>query len=327
MFNFLKKQFIDVIDWTESENGLLVYKYPMQDREIQNGARLTVTESQSALFINEGKIADLFPAGNFTLTTQTLPVLTNLKNWDKLFASPFKSDVFYFSMREQTQQKWGTQSAITVSDPQLGALRIKAFGQYNFKVVDPKAVFKKLSGTMEMYRVEDIDSFLRAGIMTQFATLLAQSEVPFLKMAANQTSFSEHIRNGLQPLFSDYGLQLTQFLIESISLPEEVQAYIDKSTSMNALGDLKKYTQFQAAEAIKDAAQNPSGMAGLGAQISAGVVLGQTMSQALGGGNSNQTSSSEDVFQKIEKLHALFQKGVLSQTEFEAKKADLLSKI
>ena len=193
--------------------------------------------------------------------------------------------------------------------------------------MDPKAVFKKLSGTIETYRVEDIDSFLRAGIMNQFATLLAQSEVPFLKMAANQASFSEHIRNGLQPLFSDYGLQLTQFLIENISLPEEVQAYIDKSTSMNALGDLKKYTQFQAAEAIKDAAQNPSGMAGLGAQISAGVVLGQTMSQALGGGNPNQTSTSEDAFQKIEKLHALFQKGVLSQSEFEAKKADLLSKI
>lgn len=325
MFGFFKKQFIDVIEWNESEKGLLAFRYPMRDQEIQTGAQLTVRESQMAMFVDEGTVADVFKPGLHTLKTQNLPLLTNLKNWDKLFESPFKSDVYFFSTREQIGLKWGTQNPITVSDPQLGAVRIRAFGQFAFKVKDPVLFFKKLSGTMDSYRVSDCETQLTGVLVSSIANVIASSKVPFLQMAANQIKFSEELKFGTNVVFQDYGLELTQFFIENLSLPEEVQTYLDKSSSMNLLGDLKRYAQFQTAEAITKAASNEGGgLAAMGASLGIGSVIGQTTAQSLG---TPAATGGEDVFATIEKLHALVGKGVLSQQEFDAKKAELLKKI
>ncbi len=328
--NFFKKQFIDVIEWTERGDEVLAYRYPMQDQEIQNGGQLTVRDGQAALFVNEGQIADLFAPGLHSLNTRTLPVLTNLKNWDKAFQSPFKSDVVFFSTREKIDQKWGTPQPITVRDKEFGPIRIRAFGTYSFSIQDPKLFYQKLSGARELYSIQDLDGQLRSMTAVSLASILGKGEVPFLEMAGNQIEFSEHLKSGLDASFSQYGLGLKTFLVQSVSLPEEVQAFLDKGSSMRVMGDLQKYAQFQTAEAIPLAAANPGGLSGLGAGIAVGQSIGQSMMGAMNPGASAPAASaagSEDVLTTITKLHELVAKGILTQAEFDAKKAELLKKI
>ena len=186
LMGFLKKQFIDVIEWQEPGDGILSWRYPMQDNEIQNGGRLTVRESQAALFVNEGKAADAFGPGLYTLNTHTLPLLTNLMNWDKLFASPFKSDVYFFSTRLQVDQRWGTPQPVTLRDKDFGAIRIRAFGNYSWRVADPKLFQQQVSGTRGTYTVEEIDGQLRGLMLQHLSDAVAQSGIPFLDLAANQ---------------------------------------------------------------------------------------------------------------------------------------------
>ncbi|HMT58435.1 MAG TPA: SPFH domain-containing protein, partial [Ottowia sp.] len=186
LMDFIKKQFIDILQWTEDGDGTLAWRYPMQDMEIQNGGQLVVRESQMAMFVNEGQVADVFGPGTYKLTTQTLPVLTYLKNWDKLFESPFKSDVYFFSTRQQVDQKWGTPQPITIRDPEFGAVRLRAFGNYAYRVADPKTFHTEISGTRDIYSVADLDGQLRGLIMQNIATGIAQSQIPFLDLAANQ---------------------------------------------------------------------------------------------------------------------------------------------
>src|SRR5262249_45369411 len=193
-------QFIDVIQWTEAGSGVLAYRYPMRDMEIRNGAVLTVRESQMALFVNEGKIADVFGPGRYVLTTQTLPVLTYLKNWDKLFESPFKSDVFFFSTREQTDQKWGTSTPITLRDKEFGVIRLRANGTYSYQIVDAKTFWTKLSGSVDVYTVENIEGQLRSAILTAIASHLGESDVAFIDMAHDQSKFSDQLGAAISPV-------------------------------------------------------------------------------------------------------------------------------
>lgn len=280
--DFLSKQFIDVIEWVEPEDGILAYRYPMQDREIQNGGKLTVRESQAALFVNEGKVADAFLAGLYTLTTQTLPILTYLQNWDKAFKSPFKSDVYFFSTRLQTNQHWGTQNPITIRDKEFGAVRLRAFGIYTYHVMNPKDFYTKVSGTRDVYRVEDLEGQLRNTIVGRITDTFAGSNVPFLDMAANQVALSEKIAAQMKPAFNDLGLSLDSFVVENLSLPEELQKVLDQRISMNMVGDMGRYTQYQVAQSIPIAAANESGgAAGIGAGLGAGVAMGQAMMDAL----------------------------------------------
>lgn len=327
IMDFIKKQFIDVIEWTETEDGVLVAQFPMTDQEIQSGAQLTVRESQLALFVNEGKIADMFGPGLHTLTTRTLPLLTNLKNWDKLFASPFKSDVFFFSTREQIDQRWGTANPITLRDKEAGPIQLRAHGTYSYKILDPRLFFQKISGTRATYRAGELEAQLRALILTSLATHFGSAAVSFLDMAAEQDQFSQTLKGLLQPAFAQYGLELNTFLIQNISLPEELQKYFDKAASMRMVGDMNRYTQFQAAESIPLAAANEGGVAGLGVGIGAGVGLGQAMAGAFSGSTAPAKEAKEDAFATLERMHELLKKGVLTQEEFDAKKADLLSRI
>lgn len=326
LFGLVKKQFIDVIDWTESDEATLSFRYPMEDREIQNGGKLTVREGQMALFINEGEVADLFGPGLHTLTTKTLPIMTSLNNWDKLFASPFKSDVIFFNTREQLNQKWGTPQPITFRDKELGPIRIRAFGSYSYKLKNPKVFYQKVAGTKEKIGPQDLEGQLRATIVSSIGATIGNASVAFLDMAANQLQFSETLKTALAPALANYGLELQTFMVESITLPEEVQAYFDKASSMRVMGDLAKYAQFQAADSISTAAANSGGMAGMGAGLGAGAAIGQAMSGALGGlGASSQ--SSENPMDTINKLHELMTKGIITESEFNEKKTELLKKI
>ncbi len=331
LFSFFKKQFLDVLEWTEDSNGVLAFRFPMQDREIQNGAQLTVRDTQVALFVNEGEIADLFEPGRHQLNTGNLPMLTNLKNWDKFFESPFKSDVYFFSTREQLDQRWGTTTPITVRDKEFGPIRLRAHGTYSFRIKNPRVFFKKVSGTRDLVTVEDLQGQLRATVLTSLATFFGSGQVAFLDMAANQTKFSETLKEALDPAFNEYGLALASFYVQSISLPDELQAHLDKVAGMRMVGDLRKYAQFQTADSLTAAATNPGGAAGAGASLGAGLAMGQAMANALSGPGSgfgdNSGTPSEDPLTTISKLHDLMTKGVISQTEFEAKKAELLKKI
>ena len=281
--DFLRKQFIDVIHWTEPEEGILAYRYPMQDMEIQNGGQLTVRESQMALFINEGRAADLFGPGRYVLNTQTMPILTYLMNWDKAFKSPFKSDIYYFSTRQQVNQKWGTQQPITIRDKEFGAVRLRAFGIYSYHIADPRTFHSKISGTQETYRTADLEGQLRNMIVGRMSDTFAESGVPFLDMASNQVELGQKIAEHMKPVFAEMGIALDTFVVENLSMPEELQKILDQRIGMNMIGDMGKYTQFQVAQSIPIAAANEGGGgAGLGAGLGAGMAMAQTMMGAMG---------------------------------------------
>ena len=346
LMDFIKKQFIDVLQWTEDSDGTLAWRYPMAGMEIQNGATLVVRESQMALFVDEGKVADVFGPGTYKLTTQTLPVLTYLKNWDKLFESPFKSDVYFFSTRQQVDQKWGTPQPVTVRDAEFGAVRIRAFGNYAYRVVDPKKFHTEISGTREAYTVQDLDGQLRGLIMQQISVAIAQSKIPFLDLAANQLLFAQALSQALNPAMEGYGLKLEAMTVQSISLPEELQKVLDQKIGMGMVGnDMGKFMQYQTAQAIPKMAEgvgaggDAGGLAGAGLGMGAGVAMGQILAQnmqsALQGSAPAAGAAAaatvgvkpEDVMATLEKLGELKAKGILTDEEFNAKKAELLKKL
>lgn len=280
--SFLSKQFIDVIQYTEPEPGILAYRYPMEDMEIQSGGKLTVRDSQMAVFVNEGRIADVFGPGLYTLSTNTLPILTYIMNWDKAFKSPFKSDVYYFSTRLQTDQRWGTATPITIRDREFGAVRFRGYGIYAYRIGDPKVFYEKISGTRDLYRVPDLEGQLRNTIVARMTDAFAQSSVPFLDMAANQAVLGQKIVEALKPSFGELGLSLENFVVENISLPDELQHLLDQRIGMNMIGDMGKYTQFQVAQSMPIAAANEGGgAAGVGVGLGAGLAMANSMMGAM----------------------------------------------
>ena len=312
----------------------------MQDFEIQNGAQLTVRDSQMAVFVNEGQVADTFGPGLHTLNTHTLPVLTNLKNWDKLFESPFKSDVYFFSTRLQLDRKWGTPNPITIRDKDFGMVRMRAFGIYSYKLVDPGKFYKEISGTREVYGVDDLDGQLRNLVISTMTDLFGESGVPFIDMAANQDALSAALKWKMNSVFERYGLALDAFAVQNVSLPEELQQMLDKRIGVNMMGSMQAYTQLQTADAIPLAAQNEGGMAGIGAGLGAGLTIGQGMAQSMAQAMqpgavpaatplapAPASLSADEVLATLEKLHGLVGKGILTQAEFEAKKTELLGKL
>ena len=347
LMDFIKKQFIDIIQWTEDGDGTLAWRFPMRDMEIQNGGQLVVRESQMAIFVNEGQVADVFTPGTYKLTTQTLPVLTYLKNWDKLFESPFKSDVYFFSTRQQIDQKWGTPQPITIRDKDFGAVRLRAFGNYAFRIADPKLFHTEISGTRESYPVADLEGQLRGLVLQNISNAIAGSGLPFLDLAANQVAFADALAKELQPAFAKIGLQLEGMTVQNVSLPEELQKILDQKIGMGMVGnDMGKFMQYQTAQAIpkfaEGAGSGGGGIAGDAMGLGAGMALGQVLAQNLqaglqGAGVAAQAAPAaaaasvgvkpEDVMATLEKLGELKAKGILTQEEFDAKKAELLKKL
>jgi len=348
LMDFIKKQFIDIIEWTEEGDDLLAWRFPMADMEIQNGGVLVVRESQMAMFVNEGQVADVFGPGTHKLTTQTLPVLTYLKNWDKLFQSPFKSDVVFFSTRQRIDQKWGTPQPITIRDKDFGAVRLRAFGNYAYRITDPKAFYSEISGTRAAYPVADLEGQLRGLVLQNISNAIAGSGVPFLDLAANQVMFAEALAKELAPAFEKLGLRVESLTVQNLSLPEELQKILDQKIGMGMVGnDMGKFMQYQTAQAIPKFAEGAggggSGIAGDAMGLGAGVALGQVLAQNLSAGLSGSGTAPqpqgaapaaapvgvkpEDVMATLEKLGELKSKGILTQEEFDAKKAELLKKL
>ena len=343
LMDFIKKQFIDIIQWTEDGDGTLAWRFPMRDMEIQNGGQLVVRESQMAIFVNEGQVADVFTPGTYKLTTQTLPVLTYLKNWDKLFESPFKSDVYFFSTRQQIDQKWGTPQPITIRDKDFGAVRLRAFGNYAFRVADPKLFHTEISGTRESYPVADLEGQLRGLVLQNISNAIAASGLPFLDLAANQVMFADALTKELAPLFAKLGLLIENLTVQNVSLPEELQKILDQKIGMGMVGnDMGKFMQYQTAQAIPkfaEGAGNGGGVAGdamgLGAGVALGQVLAQNLQQGLQGGAAQAAPAAaapvgvrpDEVMATLEKLADLKAKGILTQEEFDTKKAELLKKL
>jgi membrane protease subunit (stomatin/prohibitin family) len=281
LISFLSKQFIGVIEWNEPQDGILAYRYPMQDLEIQNGGQLTVSESQVAAFVNEGRIADIFGPGLHTLSTRNLPILTDLMNWDKDFESPFKSEVYFFSTRLQIDQKWGTATPITIRDKEFGAVRLRCFGIYSYRIADPKIFFNQVSGTRECYFAADLEGQLRDSILANMTSTFANSNLPFLDLTANQALLAEKIAEQMKPSFAELGLELNQFVVENISLPDELAKVLDQRIGMSMVGDVNRYTQYAAAESLDLAAANTGGGAGVGMGLGAGAAVAQVLAASL----------------------------------------------
>lgn len=345
LMDFIKKQFIDIIEWTEAGDGTLAWRFPMRDLEIQNGGSLTVRESQVAVFVNEGKVADVFGPGRYTLTTATLPILTYLQNWDKLFKSPFKSDVYFFSTRQQIDQRWGTTQPVTIRDKDFGAVRLRAFGNYNYRIADAKLFHTEISGTRDTYTAADLDGQLRGLMLQHISDAVASSGVAFLDLAANQIEFAKALMEATQPSFAAIGLKLEGVTMQNVSLPEELQKILDQKIGMGMVGgDMGKFMQYQTAQAIPKFAEGAAGggggvvgdAMGLGAGVALGQVMAQQLSQGLQGGGAAAAAAAaaapvgvrpDDVMATLEKLGELKTKGILTQEEFDTKKAELLKKL
>ena len=352
LMDFIKKQFIDILEWTESGDGTLAFRFPMAGNEIQYGGSLTVRESQMAVFVNEGKVADVFGPGMYKLTTQTLPVLTYLKNWDKLFQSPFKSDVYFFSTRQQIDRRWGTTQPVTIRDKDFGAVRLRAFGNYAYAITDPRLFHTAISGTSARYTVEELDGQLRGLMLQHISDAVAQSGLPFLDLASNQVEFAQQLQLVAAPEFEKLGLRLVSVTMQNVSLPEELQKILDQKIGMGMVGnDMGKFMQYQTAQAIPKFAEGTAGGGGGGVVgdamgLGAGVALGQVMAQQLqaglmGGGAAAAGAAGQaagavaaavgikpdEVMATLEKLADLKAKGILTEDEFASKKAELLKKL
>jgi membrane protease subunit (stomatin/prohibitin family) len=284
LWDKLRGEFIDIIEWTEpSQNDILAYRFPRYDNEIKMGAKLTVREGQTAVFVNEGQIADVYLPGMYTLETQNMPILSTLKGWKYGFNSPFKAEVYFISTRQWTDQKWGTQNPFMLRDPEFGPVRIRAFGTYSFQVSDPSTFLRQLVVTDPSFETYEIANQLRNTIVSRFVDAVGQAKIAVLDLAGNYDRLSQQALERIRPDLADMGLALKTFYIENISLPQEVEQALDKRTKMGVLGDMGQYTRYQMAEAIPEAAKNPGGLAGAGMGLAAGVAMGGQMAGAMAG--------------------------------------------
>lgn len=288
LWDRIKNELIDIIEWTDDSHNTMVWRFPRHQNEIKMGAKLTVRESQVAVFVNEGKIADIYQPGLYTLTTQNMPVLTTLMGWKYGFNSPFKAEVYFVNTRNFTDQKWGTKNPIMMRDAEFGPIRLRAFGTYAIRVSDAGKFIKDIAGTQAHFTTEEVTEQLRNMIITRFTDAVGESKIPALDLAANYDELSKFITGKINPEFNEYGLEITKLLVENISLPPEVEAMLDKRTSMGIVGNLNQYAQFQAANAMEQAAKNPGGTAGEGMGMGMGFAMAQQMGQMFNQQNQQQ---------------------------------------
>lgn len=292
LWDKISGEFVDVIEWTDSSNDTLVYRFERYGNEIKYGAMLTVREGQAAVLVNEGQLADVFEPGLYQLETSNLPILSTLQAWAHGFESPFKAEVYFFSTRRFTDLKWGTKNPIMLRDQEFGAVRLRAFGTYTMRVKDPATLLREIVGTDGHFTTDEISDQLRNLIVSRFATALGESEIPVLDLAANYDDLGEFIAASIAPHATEYGLEVPTFLVENISLPDAVAEALDRRTSMGVVGNLRNYAAFQAAESMRDAAANPGGGAGDGLGMGMGLAMGHKMAETLSG-NATPAASAE----------------------------------
>ncbi len=281
ILNFIRGQAIDIISWLDDSNNTLCWRFPDSDNEIKQGAKLIVREGQVAIFVSEGQMGDVFQPGTYTLRTQNIPILTSLQSWKYGFESPFKAEVYFINTKQYIDMKWGTMNPIPMRDADFGIVRVRAFGIYAIKVTDAPTFFKTYVGTDHRFTTEEIEGQLRRTLVSSFTNTLGQAKIPVLDLAGNYDTLGGKLQEKMDPEFRKGGITLTKFLIENISLPPEVEKAIDTRSSMGAVGNLGQFAQYQAAQSMRDAAQNPGG-AGTFAGMGAGIAMGQVFTQSMG---------------------------------------------
>ncbi len=336
-----KAQFIEIIEWLDDSNDTLAWRFPVRDQEIKNGAKLVVRESQEAVFVNEGQLADVFKPGTHTLSTQNLPVLADLKGWKYGFESPFKAETYFTSTKLYNDLKWGTSNPIMMRDADFGMLRIRAFGIYSIKVADSGTFLKQLVGTNGVYTVPDVSEQLRKTIMSRFTDVLGEAKVPALDLAAHYDQLSDLVKQKLQDEFKTMGLELSKFFVENISLPEEVEAMMDKRTGVGMMAPVMgAYTQMQVAESIPLAAQNPGGVAGMGMGVGLGFGMGNMMGQQMAGAAQQMgqqgfpagsapaapapSAPAKSLKDELMELKDLFDSQLINQAEYDTQRAAIM---
>lgn len=334
LFDFLKGQFIDVIEWVDFSRDVLMWKFPDQDKEVKMGAQLTVRESQAAILINEGKMADVFEPGRFELTTRNMPIMTTINSWKHGFESPFKVDVYFFNTRQFTDNKWGTPSPVTIPDSKFGQVEFRAFGSYNFRITDFELFFKEFAGTDPAITLDEIEGLLKGKLVDRFSEIvaeMAEHQFSFVQMQANKTEFVAALMPRIESYFEEFGLQVTDFSIQSITLPEELQEYLRKNTQMNMVGDLDKFLKFQTGTALEKSAENPGG-GNTGMDMGAGIAMGKMMTDMMSKDSTPEqavqpTETKEDIMKLLKDLGELKTAGILTEEEFSTKKKELLDRL
>lgn len=341
LFNFIRGQFIDVIEWVDPSRDTIIQKFPDEDKEIKMGAQLTVRESQAALLINEGKLADVYAPGRYELTTRNMPILTKLKSWKFGFESPFKVDVFFINTRQFTDLKWGTPTPVYIPDAKFGQVEIRAFGSYNFRIDDAAKFFREFAGTDPLVKVTELEGTLRGKLVDRFTEVvaeMAESGLSFVQLQANKTEFTQALMPRIHDYFEQFGINITDFSIQSITLPPEVNEFLRKNTQMKMVGDMGQFTAFQQARAMEEAAKNGGNMAQPGMDM-ANMMMANMMMQQMQNQQNQQNPvqnqqqggqkemSRDEIMKTLKELGELKTAGILNDEEFEAKKKELLSRL
>ena len=315
LFDWLTGQFIDVIEWTDNSTDTMVYRFNRQGNEIKYGAKLTVRESQIAVFVNEGVIADVLTPGIYELETKNIPILTNLQHWDHGFNSPFKAEVYFLNTKRFTDLKWGTKNPIMVRDPEFAMVRLRAFGTYEIRIDDAKTFLNEIVGTDGHFTTDEIEGQLTNLILSKFATILGQDDTPVLDLAANYEKFGAFITERISPAFKEYGLELTRILVENISLPEEVEKALDTRSSREITGNLNDHVKYQSGQALGNAEGGAiSDMVGMGA----GLAMGQQMTNSM---NNSQAGAPPPLPKQVEQYYIALndkQEGPFSLEQIQA---------
>lgn len=373
LWDRITSQFIEIIEFLDDSHETLVWRFPVRAQEIKNGAKLVVREGQTAVFMNEGKMADVFGPGTYTLTTQNLPILATLKGWKYGFNSPFKAEVYFVSSTQVTDLKWGTQNPIMLRDPEFGPIRLRAFGVFTLKVKDPAKFLRNVAGTDGQFEVDEILGQLRRTLVSRFTSSLGQAKVAALDLASNYDAIADKVKPAIAADFEDLGLEIPKFIIENISLPPAVEKVLDTRSEMSILGNMNQYAAYQMANAIPDAARTPNSMAGAGMGLAAGMNMGNQMAGMMGGQHPGAypqqmaagvgmgmpgggmmggvvqqpgypqpqypqqaapapaaapaQGGAPSMVERLQKLDALKAAGVLSEDEYAAKRAQILSEI
>lgn len=309
--------FIEIIEATTADPNLLMWKYEDKDKEIKNGAQLTVRESQQAMLLNEGQLADIFNPGRHKLSTENIPIISRLKGWKYGFESPFKADVYFFNTHQFINNKWGTPAPILLRDPQFGQVRVRAFGSFDLRIADIGVFFKQYAGTYKQLTIFELQHQLRDFIAPKFGEVLARENFSVIDVAGNISDLSKKIEPHLKPYFLQLGIELTQFIITSVTLPEEVSAHYDKITNMNMVTDMDKFTKFNTANAIGQE----------GSALNDGVQSAMMMATMMNQMQQNQPKPQTDIKEKLKTLKDLFDGGLIDEAEYKSKKETLLNEL
>lgn len=315
----MKSQFIEIIEAITPDPNLLMWKHADEDKEIKNGAKLTVRESQIAVFLNEGQLADVFQPGLHTLSTENIPVLSRLKGWKYGFNSPFKADIYFVNTRQFVNNKWGTPAPVMMRDPEFGQVRIRAFGTFDIQIKDFDTFFRQYAGSYKTFTIFELQHELRDFIAPKFGEVLANQNMSVKDVAGNVTELGKQIEPFLKPYFAQFGIDLVTFTITSVTLPDEVSAHYDKITNMNMVDDVDKFTKFNTANAIGQ--QGTIANEGVTSGMIAGMMMNQMQQQT------SQQSNQDDIAGKLQKLKALYENELIDETEYKAKKAELIDRL